>query len=122
MEAQSQGYVETILGRRRPITEINSSILQMRNAAERMAINSVVQGSAADLIKIAMLNVYRRLGKENRPSKMLLQVHDELVFETPQDAVETDKEIVRQEMVNAMKLKVPLKVEVGWGKNWEEGK
>jgi DNA polymerase-1 len=125
MEAQGQGYVETILGRRRPILEIASSIVSMRNAAERMAINSVVQGSAADLIKVAMLNVYRRLCKEKRPSRMLLQVHDELVFETPEAAVASDAEIVREEMVNAGKqlgITVPLKVEVGWGKNWQEVK
>jgi DNA polymerase-1 len=122
MEAQSQGYVETIMGRRRPIPEITSNILSMRNAGERMAINSVVQGSAADLIKKAMLNVSRRLEKENRPSRLLLQVHDELVFETPLSAVEEDARIVREEMVNAMKLKVPLKVEVGWAKNWQEVK
>ena len=125
MEAQGQGYVETILGRRRPISEIGSSILSMRNQAERMAINSVVQGSAADLIKVAMLNVYRRLKKENRPSRMLLQVHDELVFETPAEAVETDANVVREEMVNAGKqlgMTVPLKVELGWGKNWQEVK
>ncbi len=122
MEAQSQGYVETILGRRRPIREITSNILSMRNAGERMAINSVVQGSAADLIKKAMLNVCRRLEKEKRPSRLLLQVHDELVFETPLSAVEEDARIVREEMVNAMTLKVPLKVEVGWAKNWQEVK
>jgi len=122
MEAQSQGYVATILGRRRPIPDINSGVLSVRNGAERIAINSVVQGSAADLIKIAMLNVYRRMKNESRPSKMLLQVHDELVFETPEDAVENDAELIRQEMTGAMKLKVPLKVEVGWGKNWQEGK
>jgi len=122
MEAQSQGYVETLMGRRRPITEINSHIISMRNMAERMAINSVVQGSAADLIKLAMTNVYNRLTREKRPSRMLLQVHDELVFETPADAVEADAAIVREEMTNAMKLTVPLKVEVGWGKNWQEVK
>jgi DNA polymerase-1 len=125
MEAQGQGYVETILGRRRPILEIGSSIVSMRNAAERMAINSVVQGSAADLIKVAMLNVHRRLRCEKRPSRMLLQVHDELVFETPQDAVESDAQIVREEMVNAgrqLNISVPLKVEMGWGKNWQEVK
>src|SRR3712207_9587977 len=76
----------TLFRSRRPIPDINSGVIQMRNAAERMAINSVVQGSAADLIKIAMLNVYRRLMKEGRPSRMLLQVHDELVFETPEAA------------------------------------
>jgi DNA polymerase-1 len=122
MTAQSQGFVETILGRRRPIPEIASNILSMRNYAERLAINSVVQGSAADLIKVAMVNIHRRLKRENRPSRMLLQVHDELVFETPAADVEAEAEVVRAEMVNAMTLKVPLKVEVGWGKNWEEGK
>ena len=87
-----------------------------------MAINSVVQGSAADLIKQAMLNIYRRLKAENHPSRMLLQVHDELVFETPSDRVEEEAAMVRQEMTHAMKLRVPLKVEVGWGKNWQEVK
>jgi DNA polymerase-1 len=125
MEAQAQGFVETILGRRRPISEISSGVVALRNAGERMAINSVVQGSAADLIKIAMLNVYHRIRRENRPSKMLLQVHDELVFETPADAVEQEASMVRQEMVDAGKqlgLIVPLKVESGWGKNWQEVK
>jgi DNA polymerase-1 len=122
MEAQTKGYVETMLGRRRPIREIASNIIAMRNAAERMAINSVVQGSAADLIKIAMNNVYRRLKKEGRPSKMLLQVHDELVFETPQLAAEQDAAIIREEMISAMQLKVPLKVEIHWAKNWQEVK
>jgi DNA polymerase-1 len=122
MTAQSQGYVTTILGRRRPIPEIESNIVSMRNYAERLAINSVVQGSAADLIKVAMVNIHRRLEKDARPSKLLLQVHDELVFETPGAEVEGEAQIVREEMTGAMKLKVPLKVEVGWGKNWQEGK
>lgn len=121
-EAQEKGYVETIMGRRRPITDINSGVLQQRNAAERAAINSVVQGSAADLIKQAMLNVYHRIRSEGRPSRMLLQVHDELVFETPSDRVEEEAQMVREEMTGAMKLTVPLKVEVGWGKNWQEVK
>jgi DNA polymerase-1 len=122
MEAQAQGYVETITGRRRPITEISSHIIAMRNAAERMAINSVVQGSAADLIKLAMKNVYERLERQHRPSQMLLQVHDELVFETPAEHAEADAAIIREEMTRAMELTVPLKVEVGWGKNWQEVK
>ncbi len=122
MEAQTQGYVETIVGRRRPIPEIQSPILARRNASERMAINSVVQGSAADLIKIAMNNIYRRLVRERRPSRMLLQVHDELVFETPASATAEEAEMVKQEMNHAMELSVPLKVEVGWGKNWQETK
>ncbi len=120
MDAQTQGYVETIQGRRRPIFEIESRILSMRNAAERIAINSVVQGSAADLIKIAMVNIHRRLHREDRPSRMLLQVHDELVFETPQSAAETDAAIIREEMTQAMTLRLPLKVEIGWAKNWRE--
>jgi len=120
--AQDQGYVETILGRRRPIFDINSNIISLRNAAERMAINSVVQGSAADLIKIAMNRVYQRLKRENRPSRMLLQVHDELVFETPAEAAESEAAMVREEMTGAMTLSVPLKVEVGWAKNWQEVK
>jgi DNA polymerase-1 len=122
MEAQSQGYVETLMGRRRPIPEIGSSIVARRNMAERMAINSVVQGSAADLIKLAMRHVHRRLQREKSASRMLLQVHDELVFETPADAVEADAALVREEMTGAMKLDVPLKVEVGWAKNWQEVK
>ena len=123
--AQQHGYVQTMLGRRRPVPEISSGVMHMRSAAERVAINSVVQGSAADLIKIAMVNVYRRLKAEQRPSKMLLQVHDELVFETPKKAVEAEAAMVREEMTRAgerMKLKVPLKVEVGWAKNWQEVK
>jgi DNA polymerase I len=121
-QAVSQGYVETILGRRRPIPEISSGVINLRNMGERQAINSVLQGSAADLIKRAMLNVHRRLKVERRPSRMLLQVHDELVFETPSSAVEDEAPMIRHEMVEAMKLKVPLKVEVGWGKNWQEVK
>jgi DNA polymerase-1 len=125
--AQDHGFVQTILGRRRPITDINSGVISMRNQSERMAINSVVQGSAADLIKIAMLNVYRRLKDPTlkHPSKLLLQVHDELVFETPDHAAESEAAMVREEMTRAgqqLGIKVPLKVEVGWAKNWQEVK
>jgi DNA polymerase I len=121
-EAQSQGYVETILGRRRPLPDIASGVIAIRNASERMAINSVIQGSAADLIKVAMLNIHRRIKGENRPSRMLMQVHDELVFEIPADHVEAEAAMIRHEMTTAMKLAVPLKVELGWGKNWQEVK
>jgi DNA polymerase-1 len=119
-EARTEGYVKTILGRRRPIADISSGVANIRNLAERQANNSVVQGSAADLIKLAMLNIHRRMQKENRPSRMLLQVHDELVFETPLSEVESEAALIREEMTGAMKLKVPLKVEVGWGNNWQE--
>jgi len=122
MNAQTQGYVETLFGRRRPLPDIHSAIVQLRNAAERMAINSVVQGTAADLIKLAMVNIHRRIKREGLKSRMLLQVHDELVFETPIDVVEEEAVIIKEEMTGAMKLIVPLKVEAGWGKNWQEGK
>jgi DNA polymerase-1 len=121
-QAQEHGFVETILGRRRPILEINSSIIAQRRGAERAAGNTVIQGSAADLIKMAMVKLHRRMKRENLRSRLLLQVHDELVFETPIEAVESEAAIIRQEMVNAMKLSVPLKVEVGWGKNWADAK
>jgi len=120
--AQQHGYVETILGRRRPVSEINSQIIAQRRGAERAAGNGVLQGSAADLIKMAMLNIHRRIRKEKMASRLLLQVHDELVFETPAEVVEKEAEIIREEMVGAMRISVPLKVEVGWGKNWQEVK
>jgi DNA polymerase-1 len=82
----------------------------------------VVQGSAADLIKTAMVNIYRRLNSEKRGTKLLMQVHDELVFEAPKSGVEGEAGMIKEEMNSAMKLKVPLKVEVGWGKNWQEVK
>jgi DNA polymerase-1 len=122
MHAQSHGYVETMLGRRRPLPDIKSGVVNLRNAAERMAINSVIQGTAADMIKLAMLRIHRRIQRENRPSRMLLQVHDELVFETPADTVEQEAAWIEQEMTAALKLKVPVKAEVRWGKNWREGK
>jgi DNA polymerase-1 len=120
--AQTHGYVETILGRRRPILEINSAILAQRRGAERAAGNTIIQGSAADLIKTAMVKLHRRMKRENLRSRMLLQVHDELVFETPIEVAEAESAIIREEMGNAMKLSVPLKVEVGWGKNWDDAK
>jgi DNA polymerase-1 len=121
-DAQASGYVQTILGRRRPIPDIHSGVIARRNYAERAAINSVVQGSAADLIKRAMVNLYRRMRREQMQSKLLLQVHDELVFETPEAVVEAEATIIQQEMAGAMSLSVPLKAEAGWGKNWAEAK
>jgi len=109
-------------GRRRPIPDINSGVLQMRNYAERAAINSVVQGSAADMIKQAMLNVYDRIRRESRPSRMLLQVHDELVFEVPKQEVARTSEMVKVAMESAAKLDGPLIVESGTGANWMDAK
>jgi DNA polymerase I len=121
-KAKADGYVETITGRRRPLPDINSGVINIRNMNERMAINSVVQGSAADLIKIAMVNIHRAILAEARPLQMLLQVHDELVFETPETEAESQMQFVRQMMTGAMQLKVPLEVESGYGKNWQEVK
>jgi len=117
-QAQTHGYVRTILGRRRAIPEISSSKGQTRQLGERLAINSVVQGSAADLIKLAMVNLHRRIVKETLGMKMLLQIHDELVFEVPKASVEEASEVIRHEMEHAMSLDVPLKVEVGMGADW----
>jgi len=121
-KAKKDGYVETIVGRRRPIFDIHSGVIAQRNAAERVAINSVVQGSAADLIKIAMVNISNAIKTENRPLKMLLQVHDELVFETPVDIADDNAAFVREKMISAIALNVPLEVEVGIGINWGQCK
>lgn len=120
--ARTHGYVETILGRRRLLPDIHSNTITVRNAAERMAINSVVQGSAADLIKLAMLRIHKRIKSDKSPSRMLLQVHDELVFETPKATAESEAKWIESEMTTAMKLDVPLKVEAGWGNNWGDVK
>jgi len=122
-KARRDGYVASILGRRRKFerTAIRErTSYHGRNQAEREAINMEIQGSAADLIKLAMLNVHRRLKKENRQAKMLLSVHDELVFEAPPKEVPVVAKLVREEMVGAMKLNVPLEVEVAAGRNWLE--
>jgi DNA polymerase-1 len=101
---------------------IDSRNSAVRSQAERLAINSVVQCSAADLIKQAMVNIAARLQRENRPSRMLLQIHDELLFETPVSAIATERDMIVQEMSGAIKLSVPLKVDVGVGDNWMEAK
>ena len=120
--AKANGYVETIFGRRRRIPEIGARNPQRRAQAERLAINSVVQGSAADLIKKAMINIDARIRHEGRPSRMLLQIHDELVFETPLSAVDADREMIVAEMTGAVAMRVPLKVDVGVGANWMDAK
>jgi len=118
--ARENGYVETVLGRRRYLKDINSRNAIVRGAAERNAVNAPIQGSAADIIKLAMINIYNRFEKENIKSKMLLQVHDELVFDARKDELEIIKPIIKEEMENAYKLAVPLDVEIGIGKNWLE--
>ena len=118
--ARENGYVTTVLGRRRYLKDINSQNAIVRGAAERNAVNAPIQGSAADIIKIAMINIHHRMEKENWQSKMLLQVHDELVFDVPRAEVETLSAMVKEEMENAFSLEVPLLVEVGIGENWLE--
>ena len=118
--ARENGYVETVLGRRRYLKDINAQNAVVRGAAERNAVNAPIQGSAADIIKIAMINIHRRMQKENWASKMLLQVHDELVFDVPKKEVESFTQLVKQEMENAFELEVPLVVDVGIGQNWLE--
>ena len=121
-QAKENGYVETIFGRRRRIAEIDARNPQRRALAERLAINSVVQGSAADLIKQAMVRLAARIEREGRPSRMLLQIHDELVFELPAGAVDAERAMIVEEMSGAIRLRVPLKVDVGVGPNWMDAK
>ncbi len=118
--ARENGYVQTVLGRRRYLKDINASNQVVRGAAERNAVNAPIQGSAADIIKIAMINIYNKLEAEKYQSKMLLQVHDELVFDAYKPEVEKLKVMVKHEMENAYKLTVPLDVDLGVGENWLE--
>ncbi len=115
-----KGYVKTLLGRKRPIADINSDISFRREGAKRIAINTPIQGTAADLIKIAMINIHKLLSKGGYKTKMILQVHDELVFEAPEEEKDDIEELVRREMEGALKLNVPIVVDIAWGANWDE--
>ena len=121
-EASDHGYVSTLTGRRRAIPEIYATNRSRRSLGERLAINTVVQGSAADLMKAAMVYVQRRIDKDRLPLKMLLQIHDELVLETPETLAAEHAAIVCEEMENAMSLRVPLRTEAGIGDNWMTAK
>ena len=118
--ARKHGYVETVLGRRRYLRDINSANATVRGFAERNAINAPIQGSAADMIKIAMINIHRELKKGNYKSKMLLQVHDELVFDAHKDETDRLMKMVEHHMKTAIPLKVPVEIGMGTGKNWLE--
>ncbi|MAZ72937.1 MAG: DNA polymerase I [Flavobacteriaceae bacterium] len=118
--ARENGYVETVMGRRRYLTGINGSNQVVRGAAERNAVNAPIQGSAADIIKIAMINIHQKLSAGNYKTKMLLQVHDELVFDVYKPELEEMKTLIKTEMENAYKMDVPLDVEIGIGDNWLE--
>lgn len=119
-KARQQGYVETLFGRKRMLPDINSRNSVVRSYAERNAINAPIQGSAADIIKVAMINIDRRFREENIEARMILQVHDELNFNVPEQEKEKVQQIVIEEMENAYKMRVPLIAECGTGKNWLE--
>jgi DNA polymerase-1 len=114
------GYVETILNRKRHLKDINSANFVVKAHAERNAVNAPIQGSAADVIKLAMIKIDEKFTEKNLKTKMLLQVHDELVFEAPEEEVDLVSELIKTEMESAYKTTVPLLVEVGVGNNWLE--
>ena len=118
--ARQHGYVETMLGRRRYLRDINAHNSVVRNFAERNAVNAPIQGSSADMIKIAMLNIYKAMNDKQLQSKMILQVHDDLVFDAVKDELEILKEIVNDKMVNALPLNIPVVAELNTGENWLE--
>ncbi len=119
-DADKLGYVKTMEGRRRFVPQIHSTNRQLREFAERTSINTPIQGSAADMIKMAMIDIYNAMHKADLKSKMILQVHDELVFEVPHAEVDQMYTLVKNKMEQALKLKIPVKVEIGTGKNWLE--
>ncbi|MBU3927452.1 MAG: DNA polymerase I, partial [Bacteroidetes bacterium] len=118
--AKANGYVETIMGRRRYLNDINSGNATVRGFAERNAINAPIQGSSADMIKIAMISIYNEMVEKNLKTKMILQVHDELVFDVHLDEVEVMKILIEKNMKQAMKLSVPVEVDINIGENWLE--
>ena len=121
-QADKTGYVQTILARQRAIPQLKAKNYQQRKLGERMAVNTVIQGSAADMIKLAMINIHRKIKKETTAVKMIMQVHDELVFELPGKNAQEYTEIIKQEMTQAIPLDVPVIVDAGIGKNWLECK
>jgi DNA polymerase-1 len=120
VSAREKGYVETLMGRKRYLPDINSRNYAVRGFAERNAINAPIQGSAADLLKIAMINIHNEIKKLNLRSKMILTVHDELVFDAYPEEMDILKPMVEDKMRNAIKLDVPVDVNIGVGKNWLE--
>jgi DNA polymerase-1 len=119
-ETRRDGWVKTLFGRVRPIPDINSKNYNLRGFAERTAVNTPLQGTAADLIKLAMIRIDRLILERGLKSRMTLQVHDELVFEIPESEIEVMRRLVREQMENVHPLAVPLVVEVGVGKNWRD--
>src|SRR5947208_11628481 len=121
-QAARDGYVTTLFGRRRPVPEIRAANRQTRSLGERLAVNSVMQGTAADIIKVAMVNIHRRLRDEGRGAQLVLQVHDELLIEAPDAEVSTVKELVRGEMCSADRVDPRLAVDVGARGDWTAAK
>jgi DNA polymerase-1 len=119
-EAREKGYVKTIYGRKRPVPELKSKNANTRLLGERLAVNSPIQGTAADIIKLAMINIAKRLKDLRMKTRMILQVHDELLFESPEEEAQQVMELVKEQMQKAAELSVPLKVDIGCGKNWAE--
>ena len=120
--AKENGYVVTLFGRRRPVPELSSSNFMQRSFGERVAMNAPIQGTAADIMKIAMINVERRLKEEHLKSRLVLQVHDELLIEAYEPEVEEVKKILEEEMEHAADLRVPLEIDMHTGTNWYEAK
>jgi DNA polymerase I len=121
-QARRDGYVTSLLGRRRPVPEIRASNRQTRSLGERLAVNFVMQGSNADIIKVAMIRIHRRLREEGRGARLVLQIHDELLLEVPETEITAVRDLVRQEMCGAYPLDPPLAVDVGVGDDWDEAK
>ncbi|RLE36983.1 DNA polymerase I, partial [Candidatus Acetothermia bacterium] len=118
--ATERGYAETLLGRRRPLPHLRSRNVPQRNFDRRNAVNTPIQGSAADLIKLAMIRIDRLIEHEGLRVKMLLQIHDELIFEVAEEEGEEAGGIIKDEMENVLSLRLPLEVKIAMGKNWEE--
>ena len=121
-KAKAAGYVETLFHRRRDLPELKSSNFNMRSFGERVALNMPIQGTAADVMKLAMVAVHRRLKAENLRARLVLQVHDELIVECPESEAETVAKLLTEEMENVVRLSVPLTADAHWGKNWLEAK
>ncbi len=120
-EARQKGYVMTLLHRRRYLPDIHSPNTPIRQATERMAINTPLQGTAADIIKVAMIHIQKRIDELDLPVKMIMQVHDELVFEVPKGDLQKTIPMIQNKMETVMDLSIPLKVSIHSGKNWAEG-
>ena len=121
-KAKKQGYVTTLFNRKRNIPELKNTVYTIRQSGERIALNTPIQGTAADIIKLAMVKVYKALKENNLKTKMIIQVHDELIFDVPKEELEKVKQIVTQIMDNVTKLSVPLDIDINMGQNWAEAK